>query len=208
MGYGLAIRLAAAGIEVVIGSRDPARAEQAAAEVSAAVAHVQGHAPASGLGNVAAAAAAGVVVVAVPPAAQEATLRAIAPAVDGKVIIDTTVSTAEGDPTRVTLGPEGASALRARALLGPGVRLVAGFHTVSGKLLANLTRPVECDILLAGDDPGAKEVAGDLARRIGTRAVDAGPLEVGGTLERMTAMIIGMNIRLKRRHIGLRLTGI
>ena len=48
----------------------------------------------------------------------------------------------------------------------------------------------------------------EIARRIGARPVDVGPLENAGTLERLTAMIIGMNIRLKRRHIGIRFTGL
>lgn len=208
MGFGLAIRLAAAGTQVVIGSRESAKAEEAAAKVREAVAAVTGSVAPTGKNNVDAAAGADIVLLAVPPAAHEATLNTLAPAVQGKVVVDATVSTAEGDPTRVSLPAEGASALRARAILGPDVKLVAGFHTVSGRLLANLDKPVDCDIPLAGDDLGAKATAAELARLIGTRAVDAGPLENAGTLERLTAMIIGMNIRLKRRHIGLKFSGL
>jgi len=208
MGFGLATRLAAGGTAVFIGSRDAARAQEAAARVREAIAGTEGGLPPTGLANGEAAARADVVVLTVPPPAQVRALAELAQVLKGKVVIDATVSTAEGDPTRVVMPPEGASAVRARAVLGPETRLVAGFHTVSGRLLSRLDRPLDCDILLTGDDVEAKAAAAEIARRIGARPVDVGPLENAGTLERLTAMIIGMNIRLKRRHIGIRFTGL
>ena len=44
--------------------------------------------------------------------------------------------------------------------------------------------------------------------RLGWRAFDAGPLRMAQTLERFTPLLIGLNRRLKRHHIGLRLTGV
>lgn len=203
LGYGLAVRLASAGVKVIIGSRDPEKALAAAARATAATGR-----PVSGAGNVEAAVEADLVVLAVPAAAREATVAVIRPAVEGKVVVDATVSLAPGDPTRVVLPPGGSAALASAAQLGSGVRVVAALQTISGKLLSNLERPIEGDVLICGDSGEAKAVVAGLVEAIGARPLDAGPLENSGTLERLTALIIGMNKRYKRRHIGLSFTGL
>lgn len=203
LGYGLALRLAKLGDEVIIGSRGLEKAEAAAQEANAAA----GVMTIRGLGNPDATAAAEVIVIAVPAAAQEGTLQSIAAHVAGKLVIDTTVCLAEGDPTLVISPPEGSAAERAAALL-PGARVVSALHTVSGKLLASLEKPVNVDIFVAGDDKATKEEAMALLGRIGGRCVDAGPLRQSSTLERLTALCIGMNIRYKKRHIGLSVHGL
>lgn len=203
LGYGLALRLASAGLGVVIGSRDPERARGVAAQLTAASGR-----PVAGAGIVDAAARAPVVVLAVPAQARFDTAAALKAVVQGKVVVDTTVALAPGDPTRVALPAAGASVLELAALLGPGVRLAAAFHSVSGKLLAELARPLDGDVLICADDPEAGAAAARLVEAAGARPLQAGPLENGSTLERLTALIIGMNKRYKRRHIGVRFTGL
>lgn len=203
LGWGLTLRLAKAGVSVIIGSRTEEKAAASAAEAN----QILGAEQVQGLSNADAARAADLVVLAVPVAAQEATLAQIAPHMGGKVLIDTTVSLAEGDPTRIVPPAEGSAAERVQALL-PAARVVSALHTVSGKLLASLDKPIDCDILVAGDDQDAKQQAIALIEKIGVRALDAGPLRNSQSLERMTALIIGMNIRYKRRHIGVRFTGV
>jgi NADPH-dependent F420 reductase len=204
LGHGLAVRLAAAGEPVVIGSRDAGRAAAAAAEVNALV----GREVVSGAANAAAAAAGEIVFICVPYAAQEETLLAIRDAAAGKVIVETTVPLMPGRPTELEAVPEGSAAQRAQALLGPEARVVSGLHHLAAGLLADLNASIDSDVLICGDDPAARAAALELIGRMGLRAFDAGPLRMAQTLERFTPLLIGLNRRLKRRHLGLRLTGV
>src|SRR5690606_14741024 len=108
LGLGLARRWAAAGLEVIIGSRDAARAQEAAA----ATAGLTGSTAVAGRGNAQAAGGAEVVVIAVPAGAQAAVVEEIAPAAAGKIVLDATVPLAPGDPTRLDPPPEGSAAQR------------------------------------------------------------------------------------------------
>jgi NADPH-dependent F420 reductase len=84
--------------------------------------------------------------------------------------------------------------------------VVAGLHTLAASSLG--AAPPEEDVLVCGDEPGAKALALELAGRVvAGRAIDAGPLAGARTLEGLAAMIVGVN-RHYRAHAGVRLTGI
>lgn len=214
LGHGLALRFAAAGHQVLIGSRSAARAITAAEQVNTAVAQGDGPnparlltGPAVGMENAQAAAIGDIVVVAVPFEAQESTLAAIREQAAGKVVVEATVPLAPGNPTCVNMPPEGSAAQRAQRML-PESRLVAAFHHVGARSLAKLDRPVETDVLVCGDDPDAKAAVISLCAALGTRGVDCGGLYQAETLERITPLLIGLNIRHRRRHTGVRITGL
>ncbi len=206
-GYGLALRWARAGESVVIGSRDPKRAQAAAARLKAAV----GNAKISGDENVAACAAADLLVLTVPFEGHAALLKQIKPAIrPGSIVIDTTVPLAAsvgGRATR-TLGLwQGSAAQQTAELVPKGVSVVAAFHNASAELL-NADAPVDCDVIVCSDDPNATQQVRSLAARIpGVRAIDGGKLETARTLEQITALLIGLNIRHKG-HSGIRITGL
>ena len=207
LGFGLALRFASAGVNVRIGSRDEKKAKDAAVRVKAAVPS----AVIEGFGNAEAAAGATVVVLAVPFSAQAAILKSLKPALTNAILVDTTVplaATFGGRPTR-TLGVwEGSAAQAARDLV-PGVPVVAAFHNVSADVLQDLSATPDCDILICGDDAGAKERVSELVKRIpGLRPLDAGLLEMSRIVEGITAMLISLNRRYKIHHAGIRITGI
>ncbi len=204
LGYGLAARMAAAGHMVRIGSRDQERACSAAASLNA----LTGTENTSGHANAAAVEDAETVVIAVPSAAQAETLRSLAALLDGKVVIDATVSLNPKDVTTVLPPEEGSCALRARALLPAGTELVAAFHTLSGKLLADLSRTVHADALCCGDSAAAKETVLALCDTMKIKGVDVGPLSRSAFLEQCTGIIIGLNKRYRRGHVGLHFTGL
>src|SRR5258706_7939789 len=129
-GGGLAVRWARAGHAVVLGSRDADKARARAAELS-------GHGSVDGSGNLEAAQAAELVVLTVPYAAHADTLRAIAPALAGKVLVDVTVPLRPPKVSRVQLPPGRAAALEAQAIVGPGTPVVAALHHVSHAHLAD-----------------------------------------------------------------------
>jgi NADPH-dependent F420 reductase len=209
LGFGLALRLAQAGVAVAIGSRDAARAAEAAERVRAAVpdADVRGMANAD-----AAAAAAEIVVLSVPFASQASTLRSIAGTLrPGTLLLDVTVPLATavgGRPTRTLGVPQGSAAQQAQELAPDGVTVVSGLHTVAAKHLADLGHALDEDVLLCGDDRAAKARVAELIGRIpGLRPIDAGRLEMARILEQLTALTIGVNVRHKATA-GIKLTGL
>ncbi|HKG04394.1 MAG TPA: NADPH-dependent F420 reductase [Conexibacter sp.] len=208
LGFGLALRLATAGIPVVIGSRDAGRATEAAERAAAAVPG----ADVRGLANPEAAAAADLVVLSVPFASQASTLRSIRDALkSGTLLLDVTVPLATaigGRPTRTLIVPQGSAAQQAQELAPDGVTVVAGLHTVAARHLQELEHPLDEDVLITGDDRDAKQRVAALVRQIpGLRPIDAGRLETSRIVEQLTALTIGINIRHKATA-GIKLTGL
>lgn len=208
LGFGLALRLAAAGLPVVIGSRDGERAAEAAQRVVEALPD----ADARGLANPEAAAASDLVVLSVPFQVQAPTLRAIRDSLrSGTVLLDVTVPLATavgGRPTRTLIVPQGSAAQQAQELAPDGVTVVSGFHTVAARHLQALDEQLDEDVLLCGDDRAAKARVAALVRRIpGLRPIDAGRLESSRIVEQLTALTIGINIRHKATA-GIKLTGL
>jgi NADPH-dependent F420 reductase len=199
-GRGLAARWSAAGLRVAIGSRDPARAAATAVELGPSV---------SGDGNEAVAAAADLVVVSVPWSAHADTVRALAPQVAGKIVVDC-VNPLGFDkrgpyPLRVD---EGSAAEQAQALL-PEATVVAAFHHVSAVLLADPeVEAFELDVLVLGEVREAVDLVIGLVEAIpGMRGVYAGRLRNAGQVEALTANLIAINRRYKA-HSGLRVTDV
>ena len=206
-GYGLALRWARAGENVIIGSRDAKRAQDAAAKIKASA----GDAKISGDENAAACAAADLIVLTVPFEGHAALLKQIKPAIrPGSIVVDTTVPLAAsvgGRATR-TLGVwQGSAAQETAELVPKGIPVVAAFHNASAELL-NTDTPVDCDVIVCSDDTNATQEVRTLAAKIpGVRAIDGGKLEMARIVEQITALLIGLNIRHKG-HSGIRITGL
>ncbi|MFT3966677.1 MAG: NADPH-dependent F420 reductase [Sphingobium sp.] len=203
-GGGLALRWAHAGHKVVIGSRDAARAADAAKEINARI----GKDNATGAANADAAAGADIVVLAVPFSAQRATVESVAGALDGKILIDVTVPLVPPKVSRVQL-PENGSAVEAiQKLLGEGVRVVSAFQNISAHHLTHLDETIDCDVLVCADDPAAADEVVALAKEIGLGAWNAGVLANSVVSEALTSVLIALNRRYKVPDSGIRITGI
>jgi len=207
-GMGLALRLARAGEKVIIGSRDAARAQQAAEKVRQ---RIGPQAQLSGLENSAACAASDLLVLTVPFEGQAELLKQLKPAMrPGSILIDATVPLAAsigGRATR-TLGVwQGSAAQQTAELVPKGVSVVGAFHNVSADVL-NGDEDVDCDVIVCSDDAAATQVSMELAAKIPRiRAIDGGKLENARIVEQITALLIGLNIRHKG-HGGVRITGL
>jgi 8-hydroxy-5-deazaflavin:NADPH oxidoreductase len=203
LGFGLALRLASAGVPVVIGSRDAGRAAEAAARVGDGV---------EGLQNAEAASRGPVVLLCVPFRAQSENLTNLRETLEpGQILVDATVPLAaavSGRATRLLGVPQGSAAQQAQEMVPDGVTVVSAFHTVSAPLLSDPDHELDEDVLIAGDSREAKARVADLARRIaGLRPVDCGRLEVARFIEGLTPLLISVNVRNKT-HAGIRLTGV
>jgi NADPH-dependent F420 reductase len=207
-GFGLALRWVRSGETVIIGSREAARAREAATKIQAAVGS---NAKVSGEENSAACAAADLLVLTVPFEGHAALLKQIKPAIrPGTIVIDATVPLAAsvgGRATR-TLGVwQGSAAQQTAELVPQGVSVVAAFHNTSAEVL-NSDASVDCDVIVCSDDTAATQTVRTLATKIpGVRAIDGGKLENARILEQITALLIGLNIRHKG-HAGIRITGL
>jgi NADPH-dependent F420 reductase len=196
-GLALARRLAALGEdEVVIGSRDATRAQEAAQEIGAGV---------TGASNEDAVRGADIAVLAVKADAAIDTAHGIAGALGNTPLLSvaTAIQFQKGvgalpDPSALSL------AERVQAIVqGP---VTAGLHSIAASNLDDA--PPEEDALICGDDPDAKELTLQLAGKlVAGRALDAGPLASARALEGMTAVIVNLNRRYKA-HAGVRITGI
>jgi NADPH-dependent F420 reductase len=212
-GKGLALRWAAAGFEILIGSRDQERARSASAELRAILnASGADNVNLDGATNADAASAASIIVLTIPFAAHIPTLKEIRDKIEaGSLIVDVTVPlepAVGGKPTRVLGVWAGSAAEQCRELAPESVQVVSAFQNVSADALTRLDHEVECDIIVCGDDREAKQRVRPLVAAIpGSRYIDGGPLANSRTVEAITALLIGFNIRYKT-HTGLRITGI
>ncbi len=193
-GKALARRLAEAGYDVVIGSRDADRAAEAAQELG-----VEGATNADACRNVE------LVVLATKAEAALETARELRGAIGETPVLSVAAE--------LTFGPDGVAptadarslAMRLQDILdGP---VIAGLHSLAARNLGG-DEPPEEDALLCGDDADAKALVVELAERITSgHAIDCGPLASARALEGLTAVIVNVNKRYKA-HAGVRVTGL
>lgn len=203
-GSGLAARWAQAGHSIVIGGRDAEKALAVAEELSRDIPGSD----VSGAANLEAAQRADIVVLAVPYAAQQATALGVAEALAGKILIDVTVPLVPPKVNRVQLPERGSAVLALQDALGQDVRVVSAFQNVSAHHLRDLHHEMDCDVLISGDDPDAREIAVTLAEAAGMRGIHVGPLCNSAAAEALTSILISINQRYKISSAGIRITGL
>lgn len=206
LGTGLVRRWALAGHTVFIGSRNPESAHAAAEECVRITAERGVVAHVSGLENASAASAADIVVLAVPYAQHGAVLDHVHQAVQGKIVLDTTVPLMPPKVGTVQLPAGGAAALATQARLGPDVRVVSAFQTVAADKLQS-AEPLEGDVLVCGNSKDDCAVIISLVEAIGMRGFYAGPLANSAASEALTSVLITINRQFKC-HAGIKIVGI
>ena len=208
LGWGLAMRLAAARQPVVIGSRSADRAEEAAGRVRDVVAG----ADVEGLVNEEAAQRGPIVFLTVPFRAQSENLNNLREVLEPEQILaDCTVPTAAavgGKATRMLGVWQGSAAQQAQEMVPEGVPVVATLHTISARTLGDAGAELGEDVLVCGDRKADKTRVARLIELIpGLRPVNAGPLEAARIAEQLTSLLISINARYKT-HAGIRITGL
>jgi hypothetical protein len=207
LGYGLGVRLARAGQTIVIGSRKPERAAEAAERLREAVPD----ADVEGLDNGEAAKRGPIVFLTVPFRAQSETLTNLKEHLtEGQLLVDCTVPLAaaiSGKATRTIGVWQGSAAQQAQEMAPDGVTVISALHTVSAPSLAG-DDELDEDVLICGNRKADKARVAELIELIdGLRAVNAGPLDQARIVEPLTALLIGINSRYKT-HAGIRITGL
>ncbi|MCJ7672938.1 MAG: NADPH-dependent F420 reductase [Acidimicrobiia bacterium] len=205
-GRGLAARLASLGHEVVAGSRDANRSAEAVAEMSerwgSRVATLT-----SGT-NADAAEARDLVVVATVWDAAVETTHEHAALLDGKVVIAMANGLERvGKEFHPVLPAEGSLAA-AMQVAAPGARVVTAFQHVPAAAFAALDDPLESDVIVCGDDEGARGTVLDLVdEMVNLRGFDGGSLTNAVGIETFAALLLSINVRYKGKGT-LRLLGV
>lgn len=210
-GLGLALRFAKAGEEVIIGSRDVKKALNAVNLVKKMIKEEINNIQAAT--NSEAAQEGDIVLLTVPLQAQMATLSSIKDDVEGKIIVDATVpleSCIGGSPVRFVNVWEGSAVERtAEFLKDKNVQVISAFNNISAASLTNIDSEVDCDCLISGEDEEAKALIMELAEKIpGVRSIDCGGLENARIVEKITPLLINLNIRNRIKLAGIRITGL
>lgn len=207
-GKGLALRLAKAGVSVVIGSRDPQKADEAAKAFTATLKEQGVLANITGCSmEEATKAAEDLVVLSVPYSGHDATLKLLAPLLNDKILVDIVVPLAEGNPKAVVMPEEGSATEAAQVILGDDIPVVGALHNVSAITLNDLSRPINCDILVCGNDLPAKKRVMEMCEVMGTTAYNAGLAESARCIEAITPILIRLNISkdVPFSHAGIRI---
>jgi 8-hydroxy-5-deazaflavin:NADPH oxidoreductase len=201
-GRGLAVRAASAGHEVLVGSRDAARAGEVVGELTARTGLVL-----AGVANEDAVSAE-LVVVATPWDAVVATVRPLADALDGRVVVSMVNALVKQGKEMVALVPARGSMAAELQAAAPGARVTAALHHLPASSMEDLESGLEADVLVCGDDPAARrETCAFIDTLAGLRAVEVGSLAQAGAIEGFTAACITVNIR-HRVHSTVRLGGL
>jgi 8-hydroxy-5-deazaflavin:NADPH oxidoreductase len=203
-GSGLALRWANAGHQVVIGSRDAAKAQAAADELNALL----GKPALSGMANADAVAGADIVVLTVPYTSQLPTVESFRDKLNGKILVDVTVPLVPPKVSTVQLPASDSAAVALQQLVGPDVKVASAFQNISAHKLKKLDHVIPCDVLVCCDDKDVRFVVIDLAKDAGLRGINAGPLANSTVAESLTSVLIWINRAYKIPDAGITITGI
>lgn len=203
-GKGLAYRWARAGYKILIGSRTPPKAVDAAEELNMMLG---GQAHIVGLGNREAAEQADIVVLTVPYSAHRPTLESVKDVVRGKLFIDVTVPLVPPKVSKVQMPEAGSATQEAREILGEGVEVCAAFQNISHEHLLG-DEAVTCDVLVTGTSKDSRAETIKLVEAAGLNGWDAGPVENSVVVEGLTSVLIGINKKYGSTHAGIKITGV
>ena len=204
-GKGLALRLAMAGEEPIIGSRDASRGAAVAEELSRSAPGVV----IKGTDNSGAAAAADVVFLAFPYEGQRPVLEDIGPLLKGKIVVCVIapMKFERGKGASAVEVAAGSAAQEAQDLL-PDSQVVAAFQNASAEELLDPNVTMEGDVVVCSDHADAKKLVLGLADKIkNLRGVDGGGLANARYVEQITSMLVNIN-RIYKVHAGIKIVGI
>ncbi|WP_435145130.1 NADPH-dependent F420 reductase [Halobaculum sp. P14] len=179
--------------ELLVGSRDPAKARDAAESYAETVADRGGDADVKGFENRMAADRAEIVVLAVPPYHVADTVDAVADVLEDDDVVVTPAAGMKRGDDGFHYHPPSAGSVTAlvRESVPADVPVVGAFHNLAAGRLADLDADLGVDTLLLADDADAKATVRRLAEEIeGLRALDAGGLDNAAEVESVTPLLV------------------
>ena len=200
LGSGLALRLAAPGVRVIIGSRDREKAKTVVESLRKSLTR----GALEGETNQEAVKEAEFVVIAVPYEGHATTVAQLKGQLAGKTVIDAVVPLKKGRPF---VPAAGSALLEAQQIVGDEAPVVGALHNISAVDLQSADAALG-DVLVCGDNEAAKQKVMEIIRRIGARSFDAGPAANAYVIEGLTGVLISLNRKYKSKHASVKVTGI
>jgi 8-hydroxy-5-deazaflavin:NADPH oxidoreductase len=200
LGGALALRLAAPGVKVIIGSREAQKAQKAVETLKPNMRAGE----LSGATNQEAVKQGEFVVIAVPYEGQAQMIQDLKGQLSGKIVIDAVVPLKKGKPF---IPPAGSALLEAQSILGDEAPVIGALHNISALDLGDANSHLG-DVLVCGDNDEAKQKVMEIIRRIGARAFDAGAASNAYVIEGLTGVIIHLNRKHKSKHGSIKITGL
>ena len=203
---GLVLRWSKAGHEIYIGSRSDEKAKGIAAEYIEKLKALGVEPRIHGMPNADAAKQAEVIIISIPPEHAASTVSQIRDSFTNQIVVTPVVSMKREGKTFLYNPPQqGSSALEIKQALPETARLVSAFHNLPAKELSEIDKHLDYDVVICGDDDGAKEVVKKLTEDMpNLRVLDAGALEASAMIESMTPLIVNLNMRYKPRHFSVK----
>jgi hypothetical protein len=205
-GKGIALRLAAVGNRVAIGSRSAERANRQALEINQQI----GDALVQGMDNHELIKTCDTLFLTVPYIHSQQVISEYQKELSqDQILVDVTVPIVfDKGPRLVDLGNQ-SGAEHLQGLLPSGPAVVAAFKTLPAHLLCDIGLPLDCDEFVCSDSSEAKlrvlELVGKMPR---LRWIDAGPLRYSRSLEAITLLEIGLNRRYRVKHSRVQMVGL
>lgn len=203
---GLVLRWSKAGHEIFIGSRSDEKAKGIASEYIEKLKVLGVEPRIHGMPNADAAKEAEVIIISIPPEYAASTVSQISDSFSDQIVVTPVVSMKrEGKTFVFDPPPQGSSALEIKEALPETTRLVSAYHNLPAAELSEIDRELDYDVVICGDDEGAKETVKKLTEEMpNLRVLDAGPLEVSSMIEAMTPLIVNLNVRYKPQHFSVK----
>lgn len=211
MGKGFALRWCL-NHDVIIGSRDSARAQEAAKEYSQSAAQEHGSPKGriTGADNLSAARESDVLVLSIPYENIDSICSQLLPNVkDGCIVISPIVPLTKTDAgfELISFRENKPSAFDlVKAHMKNKSNLVSAFHTISEKKLIDTKLVLDSDIFVCGDSEGAIGVVNGLIGEIkNLRPILLGPGSLSYLAESATPILINAMIRNKMKNPGIKI---
>ena len=203
IGTGFAVRFMSAH-EVIIGSRKEDKAKESASAIMQ-LPGAEGNV--WGTDNASAVAAADTIILCVPPEHIKSVTCDLSSSFDQQLVISPVVPLSyDGKLFRFNPPAEGSSALQAKSLLPPQIRVVSAFHTVPAASLQDRDRDLLGDVLICGDDAQAVDVVRGLTLEIkNLRPLFVGPLAASSLVESLTPMLLNVARKNKIKEAGVKI---
>lgn len=204
IGEGLALRLAKKH-PVVVGSREEAKAKEAADNYRNLLAAKGIKAEMTGASNIDAAKDADIVILAVRYQFAMQTLQSIEGVLDDQIVVTPIVPMSKTKLCSYTPPEKGSAAKQICEVLPPAIRLVSTFHTLPAARLANLDDPLGFDVIVCADDEEAKKVVMGIVADLGNiRPLDGGGLDEARLVEALTPLLVNLAIKNKMKDLSLK----
>ena len=204
-GKGLGLRMAMAGHEVILGSRNIDRANNAAEDIKKIV---NENLLIRGESNNQTALESDTVFITIPYDGHKNTLIDLELALKGKIVVDTVVPLRVIKGNFTSIAVPGGSAAEEAAVSLPNSNIIGAFHNVSAIELIKPETSINCDVIITGNDLQAKTIIMKLAEQInGIRAVDGGRIENSRQVEDLTVLLLNIN-KIYKKHSMIKIVGL